>query len=90
MTNLTPTINGVDRQIEQMVSKAMCAYANWRETSNANFNDPRFRHVSQYEAEAEHRSEYEATVRCIALFVEEHVPSICEHVIARAEDEFGI
>lgn len=90
MKQLTACNKDNEFQIEQMVSKAMCAYANWREASNANFNDPRFRHVSQYEAEAEHRSEYEATVRCIALFVKEHVPSICEHVIARAEEEFGI
>lgn len=68
-----------DRQIEQMVSKAMCAYANAMEINNLN--------RTQHEI---YMSEYEATVRCIAMFVKEPVPTICIYVIDRCKSEFGI
>lgn len=68
-----------DRQIEQMVSKAMCAYANAMEINNLN--------RTQHEI---YMSEYEATVRCIDMFVKESIYEIQFAVIESAKEEFGI
>ena len=70
-----------ERQIEMMVSKAMCAYANWQAAEEKAF---------AIEERVSHRSEYEATVRCIAMFVKESVPAICTAVIDGCKEEFGI
>lgn len=76
---LTAYNNQNDRQIEQMVGKAMCAYANAMEVADLD-------KVQQKVFMAE----YEATVRCIAMFVKESVPEICVAVIDSCKKEFGI
>ena len=92
MKKLTAYIPENDRQIDQMVGKAMCAYANWRRATER----PEgffFKNVSENEQDAAKvafKSEYEATVRCIDMFVKEPVPTICTYVIDRCKDEFGI
>jgi len=89
-TIITATHKVNEPQVEAMVGKAMCAYANWRETENADYDDPQFRHESQYEVVAAYRAEYEATVRCIAMFVDQPTSYICKYVIDRCAEEFGI
>lgn len=88
--SLTPYNPANAREVEMMASKAMCAYANWQQAERADYYDPQFRHVSQYEIVAAHRSEYEATARCIGMFVKEPLPTICIAIIGRAKEEFGI
>lgn len=83
---LTATNEDNDRQIEQMVGKAMCAYANWQQERNSDREDK----IQKKLIEQSHRSEYEATVRCIGLFVDQPTSYICQYVIARAKEEFGI
>ena len=89
-TRLTPVNPANAREIEMMAGKAMCAYANWQQAESADYCDPQFRHESQYEVVAAHRSEYEATVRCTAMFVREPLPTVCVAIIERAKGEFGI
>ena len=79
-----------EREVEMMVGKAMCAYANWKQTEAADYNNPQFRHVSQYEVMAAQESEYETTCRCIAMFTVEHLPEVCQTIIDRAKSEFGL
>ena len=74
-----------EREIEMMVGKAMCAYANARETFDKSYTDPEFRHVSQDEIVAALTAEYEATIRCIAMFVREDLYEIQRFVKAEAE-----
>lgn len=89
---ITATNKGNERQIEQMVDKAMCAYANAKragERPDGFF----FNKLSKQDVEVEVAkmwSEYEATIHCIAMFVEQPTSYICQYVIARAKDEFGI
>lgn len=91
MSNLTPHNEANAREIEMMVGKAMCAWANWMDIA-----DNRKKYESEYGStmtEVEKTaamSEYEATVRCIAMFTEERLPQVCEYVIERAKAEFGI
>lgn len=91
MKTVTPYNRDNDTQVESMMGKAMCAYANWRETE-----EERDQLTMVYGREmvektiTAHQSEYEATVRCIAMFVKEHVPEICQIVIGRCAEEFGI
>lgn len=91
MKNLTANNKANEREIEMMVAKAMCAYANWQSTE-----DDAISLVTIYgdamvdRSITAHKSEYEATVRCIAMFVSESVPAICQHVIDRCTEEFGI
>ena len=87
---ITASNKANEREVEIMVGKAMCAYANWKQTEAADYDNPQFRHVSQYEVMAAQESEYEATVRCISLFVEQPTSYICKYIIARAKSEFGI
>lgn len=88
---ITATNEDNDRQIEQMVGKAMCAYANWQ-----GVEDDRDQLTTLYGINAveksitAHKSEYEATIRCIAMFVEQPTSYICHYVIARCFEEFGI
>ena len=89
-TKLTPCNPANEREVEMMLGKAMCAYANWQRAEAADYYAPEFRHESQYEVVAAHRSEYEATVRCIAMFVRESVTSICIAVIERCKREFDV
>lgn len=88
---LTPTNEANAREIEMMVGKAMCSYANYRGALNEHKSL-----VKQYGAlgvevtKAQYKSEYEATVRCIAMFVSEPVPTICQVVIDRCRSELGV
>lgn len=67
-----------DRVIDMMVGKAMCAYANWQ--------------MAQLDGlpVIAQMSEYEATVICISMLVNESVPAICQHIIDRCKEEFGV
>ena len=92
MKNLTAYNECNEREIEMMVGKAMCAYANWTRST-----DPRrffFKsHVPEAEREAARtafKSEYEATIRCIDMFVRESIYEIQHHITSRAADEFGV
>lgn len=91
MKNLTPYNEQNKREVEMMVGKAMCAYANYTENQN-NRADLIFNHgIKAFElTQAALESELEATERCIAMFVEEHLPEIGIIVIERAKEEFGI
>ena len=80
-----------EREVEQMVSKAMCAYANWQERkSNKAELAEEFGKAQVELAITASESEYEATVSCIGLFVEQPTSVICNYVIARCYEEFGI
>lgn len=72
-----------------MFSKAMCAYANWKEglKTLSDSSNAHFEHGIEVEAEKA-QSEYEATVRCLALLVKEPVSDICLKVVGRVEQEF--
>lgn len=89
MKNLTPYNEANGREIEMMVGKAMCAYANWHEQYERNRN----RNGDDYNLEngimraAAYWSEYEATVRCIDMFVGDSLYAIQRHVTERAEAE---
>lgn len=88
---ITPYNKDNEREVEMMVGKAMCAYANWQSVK-----DDRDQLTSLYGRElvekslSAHESEYEATVRCIAMFVEQPTSYICSYVISRCHEEFGI
>lgn len=88
---ITATNKDNERQIEQMVGKAMCAYANWQERKN-NKNElaEQFGMAQVQTTIAASQSEYEATIRCIAMFVDQPTSYICQYVIARCFEEFGI
>ena len=90
MKNLTAYNECNEREIEMMVGKAMCADANAREAFKASHTDNRFRHVPQDEVVATYRAEYEATVRCIEMFVRENVYEIQRYIQGRCKEEFGI
>ena len=79
-----------ERPVEMMVGKAMCAWANARETFKIPHTDPRFDAVSQDEIVAMLNAEYEATIRCIAMFVTNSLDEIQAYVTGRAKAEFGI
>lgn len=81
MKNLTAYNSQNDREIGMMMGKAMCAYANWQEAEKTAF---------AVERRVAHRSEYEATVRCIAMFVKESVYEIQAAVIDSCKEEFGV
>lgn len=87
--NLTAYNPSNDREISSMFSKAMCAYANWQDAEK---NTKTLEATHGKENVALHiaacQSEYEATVRCIALFVKEGLPTICRSVIETCEREF--
>ena len=91
MKNLTAYNECNEREIESMVGKAMCAWANHESAMRAEkqlraeYGDATFEKVT-----AAQLSEYEATARCIGFFVKESLPEICAYIIERAEKEFGI
>ncbi len=80
-----------EREIESMVGKAMCAYANWQGELKALYaaKSDTARTLAKQGAIA-YKNEYEATVRCIDMFVRENVYEIQHIVKGRAEVEFGI
>lgn len=89
--NFTAKNNSTDLAIEMMFGKALCAYANWKSTE-----DDREQLAALYGKDTveksivAHQSEYEATVRCLAMLTVEHLPQVCMAVIEQAKEEFGI
>ena len=91
MKKLTAHNKENDRQIEMMVGKAMCAYANYKgATDNHTALVEQYGAISVEIVEAQYLSELEATERCIDMFVKEHLPEIGRYIIDRAGEEFGI
>lgn len=92
MKNLNPIQECNAREVEMMVGKAMCAYANWMVAIDAK-NTERAKHwtveqqVSQERVIAAHASEYEATIRIIEMFVSDSIYAIQAYVADRAEAE---
>lgn len=89
MTNLNPIHECNAREVEMMVGKAMCAYANWS-MCNEHPDALEVQYGSRemfVSLKSGWENEYEATVRCIAMFVSDTLPAICKHVIDRAEAE---
>lgn len=90
MKNLTAYNECNEREISMMVGKAMCAYANH---ASADLNNPNLKPFGKEQVKlAAHGawSEYEATVRCIDMFVREDIYEIQRYIMGRVEDEFGI
>lgn len=89
MKNLTAYNEANEREINSMVGKAMCAYANWQTAlKTADENSDRAAKCSMYKHHAElHASEYEATIRCIDFFVKDSIYEIQAYVVDRAETE---
>ena len=88
MKNLTAYNECNEREINSMVGKAMCAYANMLTViEKADKFDSVMEAVS---AKRVHESEYEATIRCIDMFVRESLYEIQALVKQRVADEFGI
>ena len=91
MTQLTATKETNALQSAWMQSKAMCAYANWMEVLKN-----RESYVKEYGEHAvairiaECESEYQTTARCIDMFVEEPLHTICRIIVDDAVAEFGI
>jgi hypothetical protein len=75
--NLTPFNACNAREIQMMVSKAVCAYANATRCHEVNPKSAN---------EIALMAEYEATVRCIEMFVRESLVEVCQYVIAEAEE----
>lgn len=93
MTNLNPIHECNAREVEMMVGKAMCAYANLDRVikSEELFVESGAGTKEQVEiAKAKHASEYEATIRIIEMFVSDSIYAIQAYVVDRAEAEFGI
>ena len=86
MKKLTAYNSQNDREISMMMGKAMCSYANWQQERNSDREDK----VQKKLIEQSHRSEYEATVRCIDMFVKESIYEIQFAVIESAKEELGI
>lgn len=82
--NLTAYNEANEREISSMVGKAMCAYANWREAKASEAEAIREKSTIAFQAE------YEATIRCIEMFVRESIYEIQAHVWDRCAEEFGI
>ena len=94
MKNLMAYNEANNREIEMMVGKAMCAYANWQENLkkvwadfDQNGDDG---YTSAWVRAARDKSEYEATVRCIEMFVRDSIYEIQDYVMQRATDEFEL
>ena len=89
--NLTAKNTCNDLAIEMMFGKALCAYANWKNNQScaAICTDES---LAKFHADAAiaSQSEYEATVRCLAMLTVEHLPEVCMAVINQAKEEFGI
>lgn len=86
MKKLTAYNNQNDREISMMMGKAMCSYANWQQERNSD----RENKTQKALIEQSHRSEYEATVRCIDMFVKESIYEIQQAIIDSCKEEFGI
>ena len=77
MKNLRPWNEANEREISMMVGKAMCAYANMVKAMSENMES----------CTIACQSEYEATVRCIDMFVKDSVYPVQAYVTERAEAE---
>ena len=79
MTTMTLTAihEGTDREISMMVGKAMCAYANLTNATEA----------GMLNTAIALESEYEATVRCIDMLVCENLYAIQHYIVNRANAE---
>ena len=84
MTNLNPTNERNAREVEMMVGKAMCAYANYREAKASEAEAIREKSAIAFQ------SEYEATIRIIEMFVKESIYEIQPYIWDRCAEEFGI
>jgi len=88
MTKLNAYNEANEREINSMVGKAMCAFANHQCAMKAesqlrrDYGDKVFDTTT-----AAQWSEYEATVRCIEMFVKNSIYEIQSYVIERAEAE---
>jgi hypothetical protein len=79
------------REVEMMVGKAMCAFANAESIKrDAKKNIEQYGHEEYRVAVQAGMSEYEATIRIIEMFVKESIYEIQAHVVGKAEAEFGI
>lgn len=78
-TSLTPINPANEREVEMMMGKAVCAWAN---ATAGEYQIERYRHMAM--------AEYEATARCIGLFVREPLWKVCSAIIDRAKAEFEI
>ena len=88
---VTPRHKDNQLAVDMMFGKALCAYVNWCNTEDdAEQLASEHGEVRVREAIAAHQSEYEATVRCLAMLTEEHLPQVCMAVIEAAGEEFGI
>ncbi len=89
-TNVTPTNKANEFAVRSMFGKAVCAYANW---DSVKTDEDQLRMLyGDIEVEkslAAHMSEYEATVRCLEMLVDEHLPEVCMIVIAEARKMMG-
>ena len=87
MKNLTAYNECNEREISMMVGKAMCAYANWKsslkELGGANSDIAK---TLARQAAIAYKNEYEATVRCIEIFVREDIYAIQWLVAERAKE----
>ncbi len=91
MKNLTAYNECNDREIEMMVGKAMCAYANWQNSLKAVYGADNDTDRTMFKQNAiACSSEYEATIRCIDMFVRENIYEIQHYITSRAAEEFGI
>jgi len=88
MKNLNAYNEANAREIEMMVGKAMCAFANAESIKrNAKKNIEEYGHEEYRVAVQACMSEYEATVRCIGMFVKDSLYAIQAYVVERAEEE---
>lgn len=76
---VTPTNPANAREVEMMMGKAMCAWAN---ATTGDYQIEQYRRMAM--------AEYEATARCIDMFVREPLWKVCSIIIERAKAEFGI
>lgn len=70
-----------EREIEMMVGKAMCAWANWQTALDNPYSK---------DIQIAYKNEYEATICCIDMFVKDGLYAIQDYVTGRAKAEFGI
>lgn len=88
MKNLTAYNSQNDREIGMMMGKAMCAYANFLNAKE--HEEHEFKYQPKEVVVQKHLSEYEATVRCIGMFVKESIYEIQLAVTDSCKEEFGV
>lgn len=89
--NLTPYNEANEREISMMVGKAMCAWANWQSSLKALYGADNDTDKSMFRQNAvAAKSECEATVRCIEMFVKDNIYTVQNVVRKKAEAEFGV